>query len=646
MSIDQVVGNLAAVHAVGGSAIERAIISAREALLARQDTSGHWLFELEADCTIPAEFILLMHFLDEIDAALEAKLAAFLRDRQAEHGGWPLYHGGSFDISCSVKAYYALKLVGDDPQAPHMVRARSAILQYGGAARANVFTRLTLAIFGQLPWRGVPYIPVEIMLLPKWFPFHLDKVSYWSRTVMVPLFILCSRKVAAKNPRAVHIRELFSVAPELERHYFRRGSFTNRAFLLLDRVGRLIDPLVPRSLRARALQRAEDWINARANGEGGLGAIFPAMVNALEVMVTLGYAADDPRRVQAKRALWKLLVVGERTAYCQPCVSPVWDTALSCLALEEEGSGAGRSAAFQALEWLRPLQLLEAAGDWRERRPELPGGGWAFQFNNSYYPDLDDTAAVAWAMHAAPQRAHYAGAIARSLDWLVGMQSENGGFAAFDVDGTCYYLNEIPFADHGALLDPPTEDVTARVVTVLARVGREQDRPALERAIAYLRAAQQADGSWFGRWGTNYIYGTWSVLVAFAAAGIGADDPAVRRVMTWLASCQQADGGWGESNDSYLDSDLAGRGLGSTPYQTAWALLALMAVGGVDASVLRRGVHFLLRAQQADGLWDHPSYTAPGFPRVFYLKYHGYCAYFPLWALARYRRLLRDGKDA
>src|SRR6202161_952690 len=285
MSVDQVAANLAASHAVGGSTIARAIVNARDGLLARQHASGHWLFQLEADCTIPAEFVLLMHFLDEIDAALQAKLAAFLRERQTEHGGWPLYHGGSFDLSCSVKAYYALKLAGDDPQAPHMVRARGAILQYGGAARANVFTRLALAMFGQLPWRGVPYIPVEIMLLPKWFPFHLDKVAYWSRTVMVPLFILCTRKPVARNPRDVHIRELFAIPPEEERGYLRRKGLLAKIFLAADRLGRLIDPLIPDRMRERATRLAENWVLERLNGEDGLGAIFPAMVNALEAMV-------------------------------------------------------------------------------------------------------------------------------------------------------------------------------------------------------------------------------------------------------------------------------------------------------------------------------------------------------------------------
>jgi squalene-hopene/tetraprenyl-beta-curcumene cyclase len=634
---------------MGAGDLRGAVERARAALLRLQRADGHWWFELEADCTIPAELILMMHSLDEIEEPLVAKLAVYLRAHQQPQGGWPLYQGGELDLSCSVKVYYALKLAGDSPDAPHMQRARRAILERGGAARANVFTRILLATFAQVPWRAVPYIPVEIMLLPRWFPFHLAKVSYWSRTVMVPLLVLCTLKARAVNPHAVGIGELFTVPPWQERHYFRRKGIVNRLFLAFDRMGRIIDALIPRALRARALRRAEQWINERLNGEDGLGAIFPAMVNALEVMVLLGYAADDPRRVTAKRAIWKLLVVGEDSAYCQPCLSPVWDTALSALALQAEGGGASRAASQRGLEWLRPLQIRADYGDWRVRRPHLHGGGWAFQYGNGHYPDLDDTAVVVWALHEgrrlSGQPPGADAAIDAALDWLAGMQSRNGGFAAFDVDNTYYYLNEIPFADHGALLDPPTADVTARVITALARVGRPQDRPVLERAVAYLRATQEPGGAWFGRWGSNYIYGTWSVLIAFAAAGIPAEDPAVARAVQWLKSCQQDDGGWGESNDSYQNPALAGGGLGSTPYQTAWALLALMAVGCRDDAV-SAGIDYLLRAQRADGLWQHESFTAPGFPRVFYLKYHGYCAFFPLWALANYRLQERPAAGA
>ncbi len=626
--------------------LDRAIAIARDAMTARQHASGYWLFELEADCTIPAEYILMMHFLDEIDPLLEVKLAAYLRSHQMAHGGWPLYHGGDLNISCTVKAYYALKLAGDDIHAPHMVRARTAILERGGAARANVFTRIALALFGQIPWRGVPYLPVEIMLLPKWFFFHLDKVSYWSRTVMVPLFILCTRKPVAKNPRNVHIRELFTTPPEQERNYFRdtrkQGGLLGRVMLVVERIFRRLDPLISASTRERATQRAEEWMLARLNGEDGLGAIFPAMVNALEVMTILGYPAGDPRRVTAKRALEKLLVIGPTSAYCQPCVSPVWDTALTSRALQEVGCEASSKASTRALDWLQPEQLLDEPGDWRVDRPNLKGGGWAFQFANDYYPDLDDTAVVAWAMHQAPNAADYTESVARALDWLVGMQSKNGGFAAFDADNTSYYLNKIPFADHGALLDPPTADVSARVVTVLGLIGRPQDRPAFERALAYLRAEQEPDGSWFGRWGTNYIYGTWSVLTAFAQAGISPEDPAVRRAVDWLLSRQNSDGGWGENNDGYLKGTRAGRAA-STPYHTAWALLGLLAAGQTHSDAVRRAVNHLLRTQQPDGLWSDPAFTAPGFPRVFYLKYHGYCAYFPLWALGSYRTLTRAG---
>jgi squalene-hopene/tetraprenyl-beta-curcumene cyclase len=586
---------------------------------------------------------MMMHFLDEIDAALQSKIANHLRARQAEHGGWPLYHKGELDLSCTVKAYYALKLAGDDAQAPHMLKARAAILQRGGAARTNVFTRIALALFGELPWRGVPYIPVEIMLLPKWFPFHIDKVSYWSRTVMVPLFILCTRKPKAKNPRNISIRELFTTAPEKERHYFRRAGMLAKAFLLFDRLGRMIDPLIPARMRERATRRAEKWFVERLNGEDGLGAIFPAMVNALEAMVILGYPADDPRRVTAKRALEKLLVAGPSSAYCQPCVSPIWDTALAALAMQEAGDEASRAASTRALDWLKTKQLLDEPGDWRVSRPHLAGGGWAFQFANDFYPDLDDTAVVAWAMHQARDSSRYAESVRRALDWLVGMQSRNGGFAAFDADNTCYYLNMIPFADHGALLDPPTSDVTARVVTLLARIGRPEDKPALDRAIAYLRNEQEADGSWFGRWGTNYIYGTWSVLMSLAQAHIGNDDPMVARAVAWLKQKQNPDGGWGESNDSYGLQARSAEDFGSTPYQTAWALLGLLSAGEAGSDAARRAADFLLQTRQADDLWSDPSYTAPGFPRVFYLRYHGYSAYFPLWALAAYRNLTRRG---
>jgi squalene-hopene/tetraprenyl-beta-curcumene cyclase len=629
------------------SLLDRGIAAARDALLASQHAQGYWLCELEADSTIPAEYILMMHFLEEIDAPLQVKIARYLRTNQAEHGGWPLYHNGDFNLSCSVKAYFALKLAGDNPHAAHMQRARTAILQHGGAARANVFTRIALALFGQLPWRGVPYIPVEIMLLPRWFPFHLDKVSYWSRAVMVPLLILCTQKPVAKNPRNVDIRELFTTAPDEERDYFRgsreRPGFLPKLFLLLDRIGRMIDPLVPRAMRAHATRRAQDWVLERLNGEDGLGAIFPAMVNALEALAILGFESTDPRRVTAKRALQKLLVINSSNAYCQPCVSPVWDTCLAALAMQETGCPTAIDASVRALNWLQSKQLLDEPGDWRVRRPNLRGGGWAFQFANSHYPDLDDTAVVAWAMHQARDGAAYSYSVSRALDWLVGMQSKNGGFASFDADNTCYYLNEIPFADHGALLDPPTSDVTARVVTALARIGRPQDQVALDRAIAYLRGEQKTDGSWFGRWGTNYIYGTWSVLTAFAQAGISADDPAVRRAVDWLTARQNADGGWGESNDSYSHGNLAAEKSPNTPYQSAWALLALLAAGAAGSDVVRRGIDYLMRTQQADGLWCDPSFTAPGFPRVFYLRYHGYSAYFPLWALAAYRNLTSFG---
>jgi len=619
--------------------LDAALAGARRAVLASQRKDGSWCHELEADCTIPAEYILMLHFLGELEPALEARLATYLRRRQGPDGGWPLYAGGRMDVSCSVKVYFALKLAGDEPEAPHMRRARAAILACGGAARANVFTRITLALFGELPWRGVPFVPVELILLPRWFPLHILKVSYWSRTVTVPLAVLCSLKPRAANPLDVHVRELFAVPPEEERHYFAEPSSSlGRLFFLLDRCGHAIEPRIPRSLRRHALKRAERWLLPRLNGMHGLGAIFPAMVNAVEALPLLGHTRGGPVRRSARQALRALLVGHGDETYCQPCVSPVWDTALTCLALQEDRDRSCAPALTRALHWLRERQLLDAPGDWRTAHPHLAGGGWAFQYRNDFYPDLDDTAVVAWVFQRARGGPGYAGPIRRAADWLVGMQSRNGGFAAFDADNDHLYLNRIPFADHGALLDPPSSDVSARVLTLLAVLNRPQDARARGRVMAFLRSEQTPEGAWFGRWGTNYIYGTWSVLTAFAAAQVDPRTPEVGRAVAWLKRCQRGDGSWGESNDSYFDPALAGRDVRGSAVQTAWAILALMAADEQGSDAVARGVEWLVRTQ-VGGRWRDPGFNAPGFPRVFYLKYHGYSLYFPYWALARYRHV-------
>jgi len=627
-------------------ALDASIARAAATLEAQQAPDGYWRYDLEADATITAEYVLMMHFMDEIDVGLQSRLTIYLRSKQEQHGGWGLFPGSTFDLSCSVKAYYALKCAGDRPDEPHMVAARRAILGHGGAARTNVFTRILLATFEQIPWRGVPFLPVEIVLLPRWFPFHLTKVSYWSRTVMVPLAILCSLKVRARNPRRIDIAELFTTPPGEERAYFVARSPLNRLFAAIDAIGRASERrLLPAHRRRRAMLRATRWFIARLNGTDGLGAIFPAMVNAYEALAALGYGADHPYRVQARTALQKLLVQHDESAFCQPCVSPVWDTALAALALQEVARDGACPPAERALDWLVTKQLQAEPGDWQAVRRGVRGGGWAFQFNNPHYPDLDDTAAVAWALSRTDGRATYATSLRKAAEWIVGMQSRNGGFGAFDADNTAHYLNEIPFADHGALLDPPTSDVSGRCALALARYGRPEDRPVLERCLTFLRREQESPGAWWGRWGANYIYGTWSVLTALAEAGEAEDQPRMARAAAWLKSRQNPDGGWGEGCETYWDSAPLPRTHASTACHTSWALLGLMAAGEQRSPEVRRGVDFLLQRQQDDGQWDDPWFNAPGFPRVFFLKYHGYARYFPLWALARYRNLLRaDGR--
>ena len=606
----------------------------------RQRPDGHWVFDLEADATIPSEYIMLNHYLDEREDAVEAKLAVYIRSIQGEHGGWPLFHKGDFDMSASVKAYLALKLVGDSIDAPHMKKAREAILARGGAAKANVFTRYALALFGEVPWRAVPVMPVELMLAPKWFPITVYRFSYWSRTVIAPLLILAALKPRAKNPKGVRIQELFCTPPDQVEVYLTNptGGRGGNFFLALDKVLRVIEPHAPKGLRKKALDKALAFFTERLNGEDGLGAIFPAMANSVMAMEALGFAKDHPDLVTAKKSIKNLLTAGEGKMFCQPCVSPIWDTGLAALALLETGAADNDTGVAASCDWLKDKQILDFKGDWAEKRPDLRPGGWAFQYNNAHYPDVDDTAVVAMALNRA-DHAKYAEAIARAAEWIEGMQSTNGGWGAFDVDNSDFYLNHIPFADHGALLDPPTADVSARCISFLAQIGRERSHPVIARGIEYLKREQEKDGSWFGRWGTNYIYGTWSVLNALNAAGEDMQAPYIRKAVDWLLAHQNSDGGWGEDGATYWTERRYER-KASTPSQTAWAALGLMAAGEVEHPAVKRGVDYLLAApREPDGRWVEPWFTAVGFPRVFYLRYHGYAAIFPLQALARYRDL-------
>jgi squalene-hopene/tetraprenyl-beta-curcumene cyclase len=644
------------VPAIDRRKLDSSITAATKALLGCQRSDGHWVFELEADVTITAEYILLKHYLDELlDPAVEEKFAVYLRRQQGAHGGWPLFQDGGFDMSASVKAYFALKMIGDSPDAPHMVRAREAILARGGARHSNVFTRIQLSLYGIVNWTSVPVMPVEIMLLPRWFPFHLSKVSYWGRTVTVPLLALRALKPLAKNPRGVTIEELFLEDPREigtpERAPHQNGGWFH-FFRVVDKILRVAEPWSPLSLRKRAIARAVEFVTERLNGEDGLGAIYPAMANTVMMFEVLGYPKDHPDAVIARASVEKLVVINDREAYCQPCVSPIWDTGLACHALMESGDESVVASVRRGLKWLLPKQVLDVKGDWAERSPDVRPGGWAFQYANPHYPDLDDTAMVAMALDRMRKRpfpplragegrdGDYETAIARAREWIEGLVSRNGAWGAFDADNTHYWLNNIPFADHGALLDPPTEDVTARCVSMLAQLGeRPETNPMLRRAIDYLRETQLKDGSWYGRWGMNYIYGTWSVLCALNAAGIDHDDDLMRKAADWLVSIQNPDGGWGEDSTSYKLDYHGHEPAPSTASQTAWALLGLMAAGRTDDPAVERGVAWLAETQNQDGFWTEPRFTATGFPRVFYLRYHGYRRYFPLWALARYRTL-------
>jgi len=622
--------------------VEKAIHRTQEYVLSIQHPLGYWIGELEADSTLTSEYLMLRRFLGRVDQNLERKAANYLRAKQLPDGGWDLFPGSPSDISATVKAYFALKLVGHGPDEPFMAKARENILAKGGVTKANVFTKITLALFGQYDWRGIPAMPIEIMLLPRQSYFNIYEVSYWSRTVIVPLCILMDLKPVCRIPEAARIDELYVPSRAEADLRFPLGdqliSWKN-FFIGLDRLLPNLENWAPRPFRARARQRALAWTLTRM-GPGGLGGIYPAMANAVMALHTLGYSEDHPKMAEGWKEIELLGIEEADTFRMQPCLAPIWDTSLAMNALVESGLPANHPALLNAAAWLVQGQILRR-GDWQVKRPNLPAGGWPFQFRNDFYPDTDDTAMVLMALKKVrlPDRTDIRQIIKVGLGWFLGMQSESGGWGSFDADNTRFLLNHIPFADHGALLDPPTEDLAGRGLETLGTYGETAAHPEAARALAFIKETQCADGSWYGRWGVNYIYGTWSVLRGLQAIGENMNAPYVRRAVRWLEEHQNVDGGWGETLLSYADPALAGKGE-SIPSQTAWALLGLLAAGEARSPAVARGIRYLVETQRPDGSWDDPRWNGTGFPRVFFLKYHLYPVYFPLWALGVYREAL------
>jgi squalene-hopene/tetraprenyl-beta-curcumene cyclase len=616
-----------------------AIRRTRQWLLAQQDPQGFWCAELEGDTILESETILLWAFLGREQSDQARRAAAYIIEKQLPGGGWAMYPGGPMETSGSVKAYFALKLTGHDPSLEYMQRARRAILAHGGADAVNSFTRFYLALLGQIPYDQCPAVPPEAVLLPRWFPINLYAISSWSRGMVVPLSIVSAlQPVRAIDPR-YGIRELFLKSPENWPPLRCPGLGGSTALLSWDRFFRGVDGLFKwcqhngvLPLRRRALAAARQWILDHMAHSDGVGAIYPPIVWCIVALRALGYSDDSPEVQYGCRQLDELMLEDPDwgTLRLQPCKSPVWDTAIALRALTAAGVAEDHPALKGATQWLLDKEVTRP-GDWAMTAPTQPGG-WYFEHHNEFYPDCDDTAMVLMALESVRCRDE---AVGRGLNWLLAMQNDDGGWGAFDRNNHRQFLCYVPFADHNAMIDPSTADLTGRVLEALARFGYHVGSVPVDRGLAYLRRGQEADGSWYGRWGVNYIYGTWQALTGLRAVGVPADDPAVVAGVNWLLACQQPCGGWGESADSYADPQLRGQGP-VTASQTAWALLGLIAAGAYEHPAVLRGLRWLLQSQCDDGTWEEREFTGTGFPRVFYLRYHYYRVYFPLLALARW----------
>ncbi len=615
-------------------------------LMGLQKPEGYWVGELFVDSTLVSDKVAFMHWWGEVDFDKQSRCVKNLLERQMPDGGWNTYHKGPSELNATTKAYFALKLAGFSPEDPRMVRAHATIVRLGGIPKANTYTKLFLALFGQYPWKYLPIIPPEIILLPNWLYFNIYEMSSWSRGMVVPLSIINHFKPMRHLAPEQQLHELFPYGTEHSNlgMPFDRKVFTWKNFFLRwDRALKFLDTLPWKPFRKAALKKAEAWILERiGDGSDGLGAIFPSMMYTCMVLRTLGYSEDHPLVRKAMRDFLDLEVHDtEKDQFrVQPCLSPIWDCAITVFALSESGIAPDHPALQKAGEWILSKEVNDFRGDWKYKNPTPVTSGWAFEFNNKYYPDVDDTFKVLLALGAIkmPDEAAKEKVMQRALDWAISFQCRNGGFAAFDKDVTKKWLQDVPFADHNAILDPPCSDITSRALEVFGRMGLSLKEPVVQRAIKFVRDTQLPDGSWEGRWGVNYIYGTWLVLRGLRAIGVDMNQDWILRGLNWLESCQNADGGWGESPATYDNPRLKGQGE-STPSQTAWALMGIIAASGHMRSSIRGGVEYLANTQNPDGSWTEDHITGTGFPKVFYLKYDMYRNNWPLLALADFQRL-------
>jgi squalene-hopene/tetraprenyl-beta-curcumene cyclase len=615
-----------------------AIERGAEHLISLQAEEGYWLGELEADSTLESDYIYYLHVLGKADPVRIAKLANYVRRKQLPDGGWNIYPGGPSELNATCKAYFALKLAGDGPNSPQLTKARAVIHRLGGLEKTNSYVRFYLALVGAVGWDLVPSIPPEMMLLPNWFAMNIYEMSSWTRGIVIPMAILSTLRPDWRVPESAHVDELFKDSSHKTAAFDWSDKLISwkNFFLALDRGFKLYEKSPWKPLRKRALREAKQWMLDHMERSEGVAAIYPAMMNSIFALIALGHGPEDPLTWREINEFSKFEIEENDTIRLQPCVSPIWDTCIAMVALEEAGVEPDHPSLVKAADWILSKQIL-GGGDWQVKNKDAEPGGWAFEFRNDHYPDVDDTAFVLMALQRVkyPDQARMEAAARRAVQWLLSMQNRDGGWAAFDRDNDSKFLCNIPFADHNAMIDPSTADVTARVMECLGRFGWPAEHPAMQRGVKFLLQDQCEDGSWFGRWGVNYVYGTSGVLRALETVSLNAKEYC-KRAANWLKSVQKTDGSFGESLRSYDDPKTKGQGV-STPSQTAWGLIGLMAAADPGDPAIAKAAEYLVRQQNNDGSWSESEFTGTGFPCVFYLKYHLYRNSFPVYALARFR---------